>query len=291
MYIGVDYGTKRVGVAVSDADGRMAFPLEVVARREALARIVDLVTTRGISEVVVGESKDLSGRENPIMVDVHAFVRALVEATGVEVTLEPEFYTSAQASRTGRGDNPRNARREAALAPSKLDASAATLILQHFLDRRASGTMPRMQHNNEELMATDTDVAPAVEAGTVTPVAVKNSEMEETAATYLTIDDFARVDIRIGEILSAEKVEKADKLLKLSVSFGHREVRQIVSGIALYFPDHGVLVGKHVAFVYNLKPRTIRGLESQGMIMAAGGEDGSVTLLEAPGAPAGSRIS
>ncbi len=96
----------------------------------------------------------------------------------------------------------------------------------------------------------------------------------------ITIDDFKKVEIKIGEILSAEKVENADKLLKLSVGFGEETPRQIVSGIAMYFPDVSVLVGKKCAFATNLEPRVIRGLESNGMILAVSTEDGKFSLLE-----------
>ncbi len=97
----------------------------------------------------------------------------------------------------------------------------------------------------------------------------------------ITIEEFKKLEIKIGEILSVEKVPETDKLLKLSVSFGS-EVRQVVSGIALFFPDIQTLVGKKCAFAYNLEPRTIRGLESQGMILAVNGEsteEGSNTFF------------
>jgi len=107
----------------------------------------------------------------------------------------------------------------------------------------------------------------------------------------ITIDDFHKVEIKIGEILSAEKVENADKLLRLSVDFGEETPRQIVSGIAMYFPDPQTLVGKKCAFCTNLEPRTIRGLESNGMIMAVSTEDGKFSLLEAgPEIPGGTQI-
>lgn len=96
----------------------------------------------------------------------------------------------------------------------------------------------------------------------------------------ITIDDFKKLEIRIGEILSAEKVENADKLLRLSVAMGEEEPRQIISGIATYFPDPGALVGKKCAFAANLEPRVIRGLESKGMILAVSTEDGKFSLLE-----------
>ncbi len=102
----------------------------------------------------------------------------------------------------------------------------------------------------------------------------------------ISIDDFKKLEIKIGHILSAEKVENADKLLKLSVDMGEETPRQIVSGISMYFPDPQTLVGKKCAFAANLEPRTIRGLESQGMILAVnGGEEGGefFSLLETSG--------
>lgn len=98
----------------------------------------------------------------------------------------------------------------------------------------------------------------------------------------ISIDDFAKVELRAGKILSAEKVPDTDKLLKLSVDFAETvettdelgvktvapKFRQIVSGISMHFPDPQALVGRTVMFVTNLEPRTIRGLESQGMILA-----------------------
>ncbi len=98
----------------------------------------------------------------------------------------------------------------------------------------------------------------------------------------VTVDDFKKVEIRIGEIRDAVIFKGADKLLKLRVFFGDEE-RQIVSGIRAYFPDPSLLVGKKAAFVTNLEPRTIKGEVSNGMILAAVGEDGSFSLLEGSG--------
>ncbi len=117
-----------------------------------------------------------------------------------------------------------------------------------------------------------------------------SDEQEPQEGGTIDIDTFKRADIRIGEIRSAEKVADADKLLRLMVYFGGDEERQIISGIAAYFPDPSTLVGKKVAFAYNLKPRVIRGLESNGMILAASCEDGSFSLLETHDVPAGARI-
>jgi methionyl-tRNA synthetase len=105
----------------------------------------------------------------------------------------------------------------------------------------------------------------------------------------ISIDDFKKVEITVGEILSAEPIEGSDKLLKLKVNFGTEE-RQVLSGIAKYFPNPQELVGKRVPFATNLAPRMMMGLESQAMILAAGGEEGNpFSLFETQAAP-GSRV-
>lgn len=93
----------------------------------------------------------------------------------------------------------------------------------------------------------------------------------------ISYDDFAKLDIRIGTITSVEVVEGSDKLLRLVVDFGS-ETRQIVSGIRMFFEDIQMLVGRQSPFLFNLETRTIRGVESQGMILAVG-DDTSFSLL------------
>lgn len=95
----------------------------------------------------------------------------------------------------------------------------------------------------------------------------------------ISFEDFKKVDVAVGQILTVEKIPDTDKLLKLSVDFGEGAPRQIVSGISLYFPDCNVLVGKKCMFVVNLEPRKIRGFESQGMILAVSTGDGDFSLL------------
>lgn len=95
---------------------------------------------------------------------------------------------------------------------------------------------------------------------------------------YVSYDDFSKLDITIGTIVSVEVVEGADKLLKLAVEIGEAQPRQIISGIREYFEDIQFLVGKQCPFITNLQPRVIRGLESQGMILAAE-HDGIFSLL------------
>ncbi len=100
----------------------------------------------------------------------------------------------------------------------------------------------------------------------------------------INYDDFAKVEIRIGQVISVELIEGADKLLRCMVDFGELDAegnpspRQILSGIREYLPDPHVLVGKKFPYVTNLAPRVIRGYESQGMILATTHE-GVLALL------------
>jgi methionine--tRNA ligase beta chain len=102
----------------------------------------------------------------------------------------------------------------------------------------------------------------------------------------ISYEEFKKVEIRAGKILAAEKVPDTDKLLKLAVDFGEKsemgesKPRQIVSGIALHFPDPTTLIGKTCMFVANLEPRTIKGLESQGMLFAVSTPEGGFSILE-----------
>lgn len=114
----------------------------------------------------------------------------------------------------------------------------------------------------------------------------EENKVENTVTlNEITIDDFAKIQLRVGQIVTAEKVEKADKLLKFTVKIGD-EVRTIVSGIAkFYTPEE--MIGKNVVVVYNLKPAKLRGIESQGMLLCAceQTEDGERVVLVSPEKP------
>ncbi|MBQ7368131.1 MAG: methionine--tRNA ligase [Clostridia bacterium] len=110
-----------------------------------------------------------------------------------------------------------------------------------------------------------------------TQSAEQPQESEKTPA--ITIDDFAKVELKIGEIIACEKVAKSSKLLHETVKFGN-EIRSIVSGIAKHYTPEE-LVGKKVAFVTNLPPRTVCGVLSEGMILAAEDENGKLSLVVA----------
>lgn len=105
----------------------------------------------------------------------------------------------------------------------------------------------------------------------------------------IPFDIFGAVQIRIGSVQSAEVVEGSEKLLKLAVDMGEEESRQVLSGIAKHFAPED-LVGKQFAFVANLEPRSIMGMESQGMILAADGEEGLALVSPTSPVPPGSRL-
>jgi putative Holliday junction resolvase len=121
-HLGIDFGEKRVGIAISDEEGKIAFPKAVlVNNKELLRNIIDFCMQNSVELVVMGESRDYHGKINDIMWKVDLF-RQQLEALGIKVIFEPEFLTSVQASRiTGEND--------------MIDASAAAIILQSYLDK------------------------------------------------------------------------------------------------------------------------------------------------------------
>jgi putative Holliday junction resolvase len=123
--LGIDYGSKRIGVAISDPDCRFALPVEVIKRsQDAFKEIKEIALKNEVKEIVMGESKNYKGEANTILPESLNFKMDL-EKEGFVVHLEPEFMTSANAERfQGKTD--------------MIDASAAALILQSFLDKRAS---------------------------------------------------------------------------------------------------------------------------------------------------------
>lgn len=95
----------------------------------------------------------------------------------------------------------------------------------------------------------------------------------------ISYDDFKKVEMKVGKILSGEAVEGADKLYKFMVDLGEESPRQILSAIREYYPDIETLIGKKLVFVSNLEPRMIRGFESQGMVVAVDGVEGQPVFL------------
>ncbi len=122
-YLGIDYGTKRIGIAISDEDGSIAFPEAIIdTNKESLGIIGKLVIEKKAEKIILGESRDFKGNENPVMKEIAAFKKALEELLDVPVILWSEILSSAHA------------RREGSEKGALVDASAAALILQNYLD-------------------------------------------------------------------------------------------------------------------------------------------------------------
>ena len=122
-YLGIDYGSKRVGIALSDDTGTLAFAKAVFENNsELVSRIESICKNEKVESIILGESKDFSGKENSIMSAVHALKKTLEEKLKLPIHLEPEFLTSAEAERL-QGKN------------EMLDASAAAIILKSYLEK------------------------------------------------------------------------------------------------------------------------------------------------------------
>ncbi|MFA5013213.1 MAG: methionine--tRNA ligase subunit beta [Candidatus Paceibacterota bacterium] len=105
----------------------------------------------------------------------------------------------------------------------------------------------------------------------------------------ISFEDFEKIDFRLAKIISAERVEGSDKLLKIEADLGE-EVRQIIAGIGKFYnPEE--LVGKNVVIIANLEPRSLMGLESQGMILAAKDESGLSVLITEKEIKTGTKIT
>lgn len=132
-YVGIDYGSKRIGVATSDEGGTLAFPLATVpAGTGALEAVAVLIRKENAQKIIVGESRNFAGERNAIMEDIEQFKKNLEELTGLPAEFESEFFSSAQAARQFA---PEQKSRKQVPPQDKLDASAAAVILQSYLDR------------------------------------------------------------------------------------------------------------------------------------------------------------
>jgi methionyl-tRNA synthetase len=102
---------------------------------------------------------------------------------------------------------------------------------------------------------------------------------------YIGIEDFAKVELKVGKILEWHLIEGADKLYRFSVDCGEGSPRTILSGVREYFPEGEIFVGKYVCVVANLAPRKMRGFESNGMLLFAGGDSGKLYMVSPVGEP------
>jgi methionyl-tRNA synthetase len=169
----------------------------------------------------------------------------------------------------------------------QLQLSTKLGAVEAVFPRADKSAIERMQKMEEQQRSgpsiTEAQPGTSTNAAAIAPVATQAEAAAPTtkpAATVpdgkISIDDFAKVDLRVGQVKAAEKVKGADKLLRLEVDLG-TEIRQVVAGIAeSYAPE--LLIGRKVVIVANLAPRKLRGLESNGMIVAASPEGGKAVL-------------
>lgn len=138
------------------------------------------------------------------------------------------------------------------------------------------------------IAATKKSAAKAIKAEAPKAEAKKEAKPAAAADGEITIDDFAKIDLRVATVVAAERVPKTDKLIKLQVKIGDEE-RTIVSGIAQHYEPEN-LIGKNVIVIANLKPAKLRGIESRGMVLAASDGEGNLVLADAPGIASGSKV-
>ncbi|MCR4311449.1 MAG: Holliday junction resolvase RuvX [Candidatus Taylorbacteria bacterium] len=140
-YLGIDYGSKRVGIALSDEEGKFALPFLVLSNDEQLLnKIKKIIVEKGVEHVVLGESKNFKSEDNVIMEAVRQFKTVLEKETALPVTFESELLTSVGAHRMNEIDLGQSRKsgirlRKPVTRNKMLDASAAALILQAFLDK------------------------------------------------------------------------------------------------------------------------------------------------------------
>lgn len=135
-YLGVDYGSKRVGLAISDEGGVLAFPYKILTNNlELIDSIHNICGQEEISAIVLGESHDLSGQPNKIMGSIEEFKRNLEAELDLPVFFQKEFMTTVEARGRG-GKEINNAKKVGKIKQAPADASAAALILGRYLDKK-----------------------------------------------------------------------------------------------------------------------------------------------------------
>jgi methionyl-tRNA synthetase len=145
-------------------------------------------------------------------------------------------------------------------------------IMEEIKQDEAASQSARAQENTAQAAPTETAAA----ANAAPSSSGANAAVPGVA--YIGIEDFAKVDLRVAQVLTAERVPKADKLLRLTVDVGEGQPRQLLAGIAQYYEPEK-LIGRKIIVVANLAPRKLRGFESNGMLLAASvGEEGRPVL-------------
>ena len=195
----------------------------------------------------------------------------------------------------GMGSSPDSAATPAGMDPAKLKWGE---LIEGTTIREVKPLFPRidkaktMKQINEGVQRPTSDVRRPAAAGTAGAPPAMSAQREPAPSpshaeavsggagvtSFIDITDFTKIDLRVGEVLTAERIPKADKLLLLTVDVGEEKPQQILAGIAQYYSPEQ-LVGRKIVVVANLKPRRLRGYESQGMLLAASvGDEGKPVI-------------
>ncbi|HEU5459342.1 MAG TPA: methionine--tRNA ligase subunit beta, partial [Pyrinomonadaceae bacterium] len=257
----------------------LAFSRALEAAWSVVARVDKMITD--------AKPWDLAKDENQKQTLGVVLYRAAETLRWLSVLLYPVMPESSQAmwNQLGLSGSPAQIN-PAGLKWGELQDGAAIGDVQAVFPRiDKAKTMAEINPGGEPagVHATEADAVAAVAASAEAkqpPPPMKHATEADAVGvtTFIEIDDFAKVDLRVGQVLSAERVPKADKLLLLKIDLAEEQPRQVLAGIAQYYEPEK-LIGRKVVVVANLKPRKLRGFESQGMVVAASyGEEGRPVL-------------
>lgn len=139
-FLGIDFGTKRIGLSISDENGTLAFPKEIISNDEnTLKKIAEIIKMENIKNIVIGESVDFSGRLNILSTRIEIFIKELEKEFKLPIFKQKEFLTSMEARKAGNNKRTLSQSQVHSKVKQKksgrIDASAAALILQRYLDK------------------------------------------------------------------------------------------------------------------------------------------------------------
>jgi methionyl-tRNA synthetase len=294
---GVDTDETTVAGFIEHARDQFLLHFENLAFSRALETAWSVVA-RVDKMITDAKPWDLAKDENQKQTLGVVLYRAAEALRWLSVLLSPVMPFSSRAiwDQLGLEGSP------AEIDPSKLkwgelrEGTAIGAVQPVFPRLDKAKTLAEINAGVEPAHATEADAvsgsATGVEATQPPPPMTHATEADAVGVTnFIEIDDFAKVDLRVGEVVSAERVPKADKLLLLKIDLGEEQPRQVLAGIAQYYEPEK-LIGRKVVVVANLKPRKLRGFESQGMVVAASyGEDGRPVLATfTEDVPVGARL-
>jgi methionyl-tRNA synthetase len=294
---GVDTDETTVAGFIEHARDQFLLHFENLAFSRALETAWSVVA-RVAKMITDAKPWDLAKDENQKQTLGVVLYRAAEALRWLSVLLSPVMPFSSRAiwDQLGLEGSP------AEIDPSKLkwgelrEGTAIGAVQPVFPRLDKAKTLAEINAGVEPAHATEADAvsgsATGVEATQPPPPMTHATEADAVGVTnFIEIDDFAKVDLRVGEVVSAERVPKADKLLLLKIDLGEEQPRQVLAGIAQYYEPEK-LIGRKVVVVANLKPRKLRGFESQGMVVAASyGEDGRPVLATfTEDVPVGARL-